>query len=161
MDKKRAVTQDRCWPPEVHAGPPPESPGEVVLTREIPSDEALIPALVVRTCEFLRDSGLLVGQDDESHTAVGLEEALRNAVVHGNGRDFDRKVMLQIFVADRVWGWIVQDEGDGFDPAAIEDGTVGDTVWAERGRGMSIMRHFVEQLEYYDNGSTVVGTKRL
>ena len=54
---------------------------------------------------------------------LALEEALVNAIKHGNQMDRDKKVLIAYrFVADR-FDIRIADEGTGFDPADVPDPT--------------------------------------
>ena len=120
--------------PRMDAGGPPEL-GAIVYEREIPSDVALVHPLVVRTIEFLHEESLFVPRD-ESRIALCLAEALVNGVVHGNKKEFAKKVRLKVFVGDREWGFLVEDEGEGFDLASVPDPRKCDGLWTESGRGI-------------------------
>ncbi|HZN60025.1 MAG TPA: ATP-binding protein [Planctomycetota bacterium] len=139
---------------KVNAGPPPAL-GRILLEREIPSDPALVMPLVVRTVEFLK-SEKLIAPEAESKIALCLEEALQNAVTHGNKRDFKRKVLFQIFRGKNEWGVRVSDEGPGFDMKDVPDPLGSEGVWGESGRGIYLMAHYMDWAEYFNGGNTVV-----
>jgi serine/threonine-protein kinase RsbW len=143
----------------VNQGPPPKL-GEAVLDREIPSDPALVPPLVLRVMEFLSKESLVLPKD-ECKIGLCLEEALQNAVLHGNRKDFKKKVKLSIFMSDEEWGIIISDEGKGFDPAMVRDPLQGESLWGESGRGLYLMSHYMDRLEYFNGGSTVVMARKL
>jgi serine/threonine-protein kinase RsbW len=134
--------------------------GEVILEREIPSDVALVHPLVVRTVEFLNEEAMFVPRE-ESRIALCLAEALVNAVVHGNGKQFEKKVKLKVFLGETEWGFVVEDEGKGFDLAGVPDPRDEQGVWTESGRGIHLMAHYMDRVEYYRNGSANVLAKAL
>lgn len=145
--------------PRMHAGEPPEL-GAIVHERETPSDVALVHPLVVRTIEFLHEESLFVPRE-ESRVALCLAEALVNGVVHGNKKEFCKKVLLKVFVGDDEWGFVVQDEGEGFDLSAVTDPRNSDAIWTESGRGIYLMVHYMDRVEYFRGGSTVIIAKAL
>lgn len=145
--------------PRMHAGDSPEL-GAIVFEREIPSDVALVHPLVVRTVEFLHEEGLFVPRE-ESRVALCLAEALVNGVVHGNKKVFAKTVRLKVFVGEREWGFLVADEGDGFDLALVPDPLEQDGIWTESGRGIHLMAHYMDRVDYFCGGSTVVVAKLL
>jgi anti-sigma regulatory factor (Ser/Thr protein kinase) len=134
--------------------------GGIVLAREIPSDAALVPPLVIRTIEFLAKESLLL-PEDENRVGLCLQEALQNAVVHGNKKDFRRKVRLSVFVSESEWGCVVQDEGDGFDPEGVRSPTQPEGLWGESGRGLYIISHYMDRVVFYGGGNTLVMARRL
>ena len=91
---------------------------------------------------------------------LAAEEAIVNAIVHGNKLDPAKKVHVTCEVsADRVLVSIA-DEGPGFDPAGIPDCTADDRLEAPGGRGVMLMRSFMTRIEYNPAGNAVVLEKR-
>lgn len=87
---------------------------------------------------------------------LAVEEALVNAIKHGNREQADKRVAL----AFRVNGQCVQveitDEGPGFDPASIPDPTTSDHVDQPNGRGIMLMRSFMSRVEFNERGNRVL-----
>jgi serine/threonine-protein kinase RsbW len=91
---------------------------------------------------------------------LAVEEAIVNAIVHGNKLDPEKKVHVTCEVsADRVLVSIA-DEGPGFDPGGIPDCTADDRLDAPGGRGVMLMRSFMTRIEYNPAGNAVVLEKR-
>jgi serine/threonine-protein kinase RsbW len=55
----------------------------------------------------------------------------------------------------------VTDHGDGFDPAVLADPTSGENIFAGHGRGVFLMRHLVDEVEFNLGGRQVVLRKRV
>jgi anti-sigma regulatory factor (Ser/Thr protein kinase) len=142
-----------------HEGPPPDF-GAAVFEREIPSDPALVPPLIVRTVEFLRDQSL-VEPEEENKVGLCLEEALQNAVLHGNEGVFEKKVRLAIFKRDLEMLFVVSDEGRGFDRSEVKSPVSPETIWAESGRGLFLICHYMDRAAFYESGSILVMTRFL
>jgi len=145
----------------VFGHPEPEASRNVVLEREIPSDAALIGALVVRVVEACRSEGLFPDDGEAAQSATCLEEALRNAIAHGNGNDFSKKVQVQVFVKGAEWGYTVQDEGQGFNLLQCMGRIVDDAPLREYGRGLRIISHYMDTVEYFEGGAFLVMTKKM
>src|SRR5262245_44735328 len=143
----------------VHEGPPPDL-GGADFAREIPSDPALVQPLVIRAVEFLRERGL-APKGEENKLALCMEEALQNAVIHGNKLDFRKKASIAIHVKRKEWTCVVSDEGAGFDPSVLKDPLQAAAAWEESGRGVFLIGHYMDRAEYFNGGSTVVMTKRV
>ena len=87
---------------------------------------------------------------------LAVEEAIVNAIVHGNKLDPSKKVHVTCEVsADRVLVSIA-DEGPGFDPASIPDCTADERLDAPGGRGVMLMKSFMTRIEYNPAGNAVV-----
>jgi serine/threonine-protein kinase RsbW len=90
---------------------------------------------------------------------LALEEALVNAIKHGNGFDACKRVHLQCKVAAaRIWIQ-VRDEGPGFNPARVPDCTAAAHLTRPSGRGVMLMRTYMSRVEYNAAGNCVVMEK--
>jgi serine/threonine-protein kinase RsbW len=90
---------------------------------------------------------------------LALEEALVNAIKHGNGCDSSKTVHVVCEITpDRLFVQ-VEDQGAGFDPDAIPDCTDKDRLEIPCGRGVLLMRSFMSSVEFLDRGNCVVMTK--
>lgn len=86
---------------------------------------------------------------------LALEEALVNAIKHGNGMDPSKKVYVECRVSsERVWIRI-RDEGQGFDINALPDPTLEENLEKPSGRGVLLMREFMTKVEYNERGNCV------
>ncbi len=95
------------------------------------------------------------GEDCRFAVRLAIEEALINAMKHGNRMEESRKVRLAYRVlADRV-EIRVADEGAGFQPACIPDPTVDENLQRPCGRGIMLMRSYMDEVTYATNGTEV------
>ena len=87
---------------------------------------------------------------------LALEEALVNAIKHGNGMDPGKRVRVSCRVdPDKVWVEI-EDEGDGFVVDLVPDPTDEENLEKPCGRGIMLMRAFLTKVEYNETGNRVV-----
>jgi serine/threonine-protein kinase RsbW len=87
---------------------------------------------------------------------LAVEEALVNAIKHGNRQDPTKRVHVRFCLsADRVRIEIV-DEGQGFDPAALPDCTDPEHLDHPRGRGVMLMRSLMTRVEFNMTGNRVI-----
>jgi serine/threonine-protein kinase RsbW len=92
---------------------------------------------------------------------LALEEALVNAIKHGNQMDRTRKVSISYrFLPDRFEIHIA-DEGAGFDPREVPDPTAVENLERPCGRGLMLMRHYMTVVEYNHRGNSVFMSKVL
>jgi serine/threonine-protein kinase RsbW len=86
---------------------------------------------------------------------LALEEALVNAIKHGNQMDQTKKVQVSYrFVADR-FEVLITDEGPGFDPSDVPDPTAVENLERPCGRGLMLMRHYMTEVAYNERGNGV------
>ncbi len=103
---------------------------------------------------------VLESQSYSDHDLFGvrlaLEEALVNAIKHGNGMDPDKQVHIDCrFEVDRV-RIVIEDEGGGFDVEAVPDPTSDENLDKPGGRGIMLMRSFMSAIEYNDSGNRLM-----
>jgi serine/threonine-protein kinase RsbW len=90
---------------------------------------------------------------------LALEEALVNAVMHGNRSDASKHVHFSCqLAADRV-RLEIRDEGAGFNPGGVPDCTDDAHLQLPNGRGLMLMRAYMSRVEYNDVGNCVVMEK--
>lgn len=90
---------------------------------------------------------------------LALEEALVNAIKHGNQMDRGKKVRIAYNVAPDRFDVLVADEGLGFDPNDLPDPTAVENLERPCGRGVMLMRHYMTIVDYRDRGNTVCMSK--
>lgn len=86
---------------------------------------------------------------------LALEEALTNAVRHGNKNDPKRTVTLQCDISERETTLDVQDQGEGFDPQAVPDPTATENLDIPSGRGLMLMKSFMADVHVHPPGNRV------
>ena len=87
---------------------------------------------------------------------LAAEEAIVNAIVHGNKLDPTKKVHVECEISTAVVRISISDEGAGFDPASVPDCTVEERLEAPIGRGVMLMKSFMTSIEYNAMGNAVV-----
>jgi serine/threonine-protein kinase RsbW len=86
---------------------------------------------------------------------LALEEALVNAIKHGNQLDRDKAVRVSYRVAHDRFEVQVVDEGPGFDPEEVPDPTAPENLERPCGRGLLLMRHYMTEVAHHDGGRAV------
>jgi serine/threonine-protein kinase RsbW len=87
---------------------------------------------------------------------LAAEEALVNAIVHGNRLDPAKKVRVSCHVSPELVRIEITDEGEGFDPSIVPDCTLEERLDVPSGRGVMLMRSFMTRIEYNAKGNAVV-----
>lgn len=83
---------------------------------------------------------------------LALEEALTNAIRHGNGNDPRKRVVVRYAVTREKCIIAVQDEGGGFRPERVPDCTTTERLALPHGRGIMLMRAYMDVVEYRRGG---------
>jgi CheY-like chemotaxis protein len=162
---------DECWT---------QSESQFVLSNDI----SFIPPLIGHFQENLKRMRL-VDENGLIRVAVALREALTNAIFHGNleaalaphARDDvayrrlieerlhqepyeDRRVYVTARESRREAIYIIRDEGPGYDPAALPDPA--DPVNLEKvsGRGLLLIRTFMDEVMHNKQGNEIIMVKR-
>ena len=107
----------------------------------------------------LSEQGWTEDQTFGIHLAV--EEALMNAIKHGNQRDPTKSVVVQFELEDSELKIVIEDEGSGFDPQAVPDPTLDENLELPSGRGLMLMNTFMTSVEYNEKGNRVTMFKDL
>lgn len=148
------------------------------------NDPALVPPLVAQLREDLIEIGLC-DVAEATRVGIALEEALLNAVYHGNlevssdlrqnGEDefhrlalarrgqepyASRRVRVTARLTPARAAFVIQDQGPGFDLTKVPDPT--DPMFLDRpsGRGVLLMRTFMDEVRYNATGNRVTLVKR-
>jgi serine/threonine-protein kinase RsbW len=86
---------------------------------------------------------------------LGLQEALVNAALHGNGLDPDKKIIIQFLMTPTHYVWIIWDEGSGFCTEQKEqhDPLEESCLDCERGRGLYLMKQIFDEVQWNSQGN--------
>lgn len=87
---------------------------------------------------------------------LALEEALVNAIKHGNRMDPAKSVRISCQINKDKVRIEIEDEGPGFNPEEVPDPTADENLERPCGRGIMLMRSFMSLIEYNDVGNRVV-----
>jgi serine/threonine-protein kinase RsbW len=99
-------------------------------------------------------------RDDTFAIRLALEEAFINAIKHGNKMDPAKKIKIDYTVsADKV-DISITDQGGGFDSQTVPDPRLGENLYKTTGRGLLLMRSYMDVVEYNDAGNCVHMVRR-
>jgi serine/threonine-protein kinase RsbW len=104
---------------------------------------------------------LIRSKEEMFKIKLALEEAITNAMRHGNTLDQDRHVAVHIEADKDKIILDVHDEGTGFDYRILPDPTDAEKAQLPSGRGVYLMRKLMDKVEFYDHGSGVRMTKKI
>jgi len=86
---------------------------------------------------------------------LALEEAVVNAIKHGNQLDDTKKVTISFYIDDDRALISIEDEGEGFDPSAIADPTDPENLMASSGRGLALIRAYMDEVRFNEKGNEI------
>jgi CheY-like chemotaxis protein len=143
------------------------------------NDLDLLSSLVSYLTRVLRDSGIF-DESDCHRISTALDEALTNACYHGNLevrseiRDHDarayrvlakerrqvapyrdRRIHVSVTLESDAVRFVIRDDGRGFDAAAVRDPTRPDQLERPSGRGIFLMKTFLDEVRYNITGNQV------
>jgi CheY-like chemotaxis protein/anti-sigma regulatory factor (Ser/Thr protein kinase) len=146
------------------------------------------PAGVRALVTYCQDTLQLMKLCDPAVTrqvGTALNEALRNALDHGNlelcstlreaddgsyeklrrQREHDppyrdRKIHVETSVSRKEARFVIRDEGPGFDPSTLPDPTDPENLLKPCGRGIMLMRTFLDEVGFNNRGNEVTLIKR-
>lgn len=90
---------------------------------------------------------------------MAIEEAVVNAIEHGNKRQIEKKVHLVFHVTGEKTTLEITDEGAGFDHRNIADPTTEELLDKPRGRGVMLMRELMNGAFFNERGNQVTMIK--
>ena len=99
-------------------------------------------------------------ETDRFAVHLALDEALSNAVRHGNRGDEAKTITVDCSVGDDAIRLSVTDEGHGFDPRSVSDPTVDENLKRAEGRGLFLMKTYMDHVYFNAEGNCVILVKR-
>ena len=133
---------------------PPREPGpSSTVDVVIPSDPAEARRVQDEIERLLRAHQ--ASEKDIFGIRLALEEALVNAIKHGNQMDRDKKVAIVSVVRAEHFEIHITDEGNGFDPGDVPDPTAFENIERPCGRGLMLMRHYMNEVSFNGRGNSV------
>lgn len=154
------------------------------LTIRFENDRKQVPRVVQRLVGAAEQFGWMNPQAC-LYIGVALEEALLNALIHGNlevssalreadddaferlialrqadARYNERLVTVEMLGSREQMSWRVHDEGPGFNVSRLPDPRSTDRIGLQSGRGVLMMRSFMDEVAYNARGNEVTLVKR-
>jgi len=126
-----------------------------IYKKSFPSDPDLLPEIE----DFIMDKVTEANLDKKklSNLALSVAEATSNAIMHGNKADKDKNVYIEIKILPDKIDIVIRDEGVGFTLENVPDPTLPENILKDSGRGIYIMRSFLDDLkfDFYSKGTTL------
>jgi serine/threonine-protein kinase RsbW len=110
----------------------------------------LVERLVDDVCQIYN-----VNEDSYGNILIAVTEAVNNAMHHGNQNNPDKYVQIGFETSDKQLIFNIKDEGPGFDYESLPDPTDPANLDKVHGRGVFLMKHLADKLEFKNNGKEV------
>jgi serine/threonine-protein kinase RsbW len=94
-------------------------------------------------------------EDIYGNIMIAVTEAVNNAIKHGNAGNSSKNVYLSLFLNENLLKFTIKDEGPGFDYHNLPDPTSPENLEKPGGRGIFLMKHLSDEVEFKDGGKIV------
>jgi serine/threonine-protein kinase RsbW len=145
----------------VHSAAPPVPDGTLLFDQTFTSTQENKNASLDALLSALISVGLLGHEGDDSRARLCLDEAMINAVMHGNRYDSTKRVRVRAYLCPANWCVIIEDEGPGFKEEDLPDPGAPENLLEESGRGVHLIRSMMDNVSYWKNGSAVVMSQKI
>jgi len=125
----------------------------MVITLQLPSDLKIIPATTRDIIKKIKSND--ISEDDLFDIRLALEEALINAIKHGNKQDRNKNVLLKITINPGKATMQIKDEGEGFDYEKLASPVEPNNLKKPYGRGVFLIKKLMDSVEFFDGGSGI------
>ncbi|TXJ39693.1 ATP-binding protein [Brachyspira pilosicoli] len=120
---------------------------------KIPSNKRLIPNISEIFIQYLHSHNI----KDADAMQIAFEEALTNAIVHGNNNDYNKNVNISFSIKQNMLEISIKDEGKGFNYKSIK--TNDDDIYRKNGRGILLISLYTDSFHFEDYGRKIVMNK--
>lgn len=120
---------------------------------ELPNTESAVQRVCQDILKYAAAQGFGEGALFGIHLA--MDEALVNAVKHGNKCNPDKKVFVEFLLTPEKLDVSITDQGEGFVPEDLPDPRCNGNLYKVSGRGVLLIRAYMDVVEYNARGNCV------
>lgn len=103
-----------------------------------------------KLCDFHQ-----ISVEQYGNVLIAITEAVNNAIIHGNKNIANKKTDIEYNFENQTITFTVFDEGNGFDFNDLPDPTSPENLEKPKGRGIFLMNHLADMVNFIDNGNVV------
>ena len=96
-----------------------------------------------------------ISVEQYGNVLIAITEAVNNAIIHGNKNVANKKTDIEYNIENQTITFTVFDEGNGFDFNHLPDPTSPENLEKPQGRGIFLMNHLADEVNFIDNGNVV------
>jgi len=86
---------------------------------------------------------------------IAVTESVNNAIIHGNKANPQKNVNLHYYLEKKELGFVIEDQGEGFDFNTIPDPTLPENIEKLTGRGIFLMKSLADEVSFINEGRSV------
>lgn len=135
--------------------------GDLIYERSFPAQSEIKKEVLDALILLLQERCGIKTESDEMKMRLCLDEALVNAVMHGSKFDATLTIRVRIFLEAAKWSVLVEDEGKGFLEEDLPDPDAPENLFEESGRGVILMRSWMDEVSYWNNGAALLMSRKL
>lgn len=128
--------------------------GQVRLDFLVPSKLSRILG-VNRLVSFLTTEFGFPPEESMVNLPLVMDEALSNAVIHGNKQREELKIHVRIYISSRRIVVQVEDQGEGFYEEGVEDPTQQENLFKGSGRGIYLIKELMDSVRFEKGGRVI------
>jgi serine/threonine-protein kinase RsbW len=115
------------------------------------------PSSIVEVCKQIlpKLEALNFSSEDIFAVHLALEEALINAIKHGNKMDPKKEVKIEYLISSDKVEISMTDQGKGFNPEVVPDPRLGENLYKSEGRGLLLIQSYMDEVEFNKQGNSV------
>ena len=96
-----------------------------------------------------------ISVEQYGNVLIAITEAVNNAIIHGNKNVANKKTDIEYNIENQTITFTVFDEGSGFDFNDLPDPTSPENLEKPQGRGIFLMNHLADEVNFIENGNVV------
>ena len=96
-----------------------------------------------------------LNDDIYGNIMISVTESVNNAINHGNKGRSDKNVLISLSLNENQIRFRIEDEGKGFDYNNLPDPTAPENIEKTSGRGIFLMRHLADEVDFQQQGKVV------
>ena len=125
---------------------------------ELPSTISVMHLVLDYLMKRVEKVGVI--HSENSNLFIALDEAFVNAVKHGNKFDTQKNIKITAEVSTKEARFTIEDEGEGFDVAAIPDPCDPENLFKPSGRGVLFIYNIMDEVKYNERGNRLTMIKK-
>jgi serine/threonine-protein kinase RsbW len=125
----------------------PDGPVEFVIPSDLNEGRLIRELIEKQLRKFRFDEKEIFG------IRLALEEAIVNAIKHGNQMDHNKRVHVRFHIRPDRFDIGITDEGPGYDPGEVPDPLADENLDRPGGRGRFLMKHYMTEVTVHPPGN--------
>jgi len=130
------------------------------ISQNLSSRFDAVPGFITGIIGLLQKE-FVISEEDIFNIRLALEEAVSNAIKHGNRLDPSLGVEVAVDCDGNNLTMVVKDHGQGFDFDKVPDPMLPQRRMHSFGRGIFLMKKVMDEVSFHDGGRSITMIKKL